>query len=86
MTEETAKTVSELYKEKSNIEKDLNVLLDNSKINYSFELGYYSKLMIGDRPLPLKSVSLEFREKIKKETIEHLQDRLKQIDKQLKQL
>ena len=86
MTEEQVKTVSELYKEKSDIEKDLGILLDNSRLKLSFELGYYSRLMIGDRPLPFKSVSSEFREEIKKLTIIHLENRIQEIDKQLSEM
>jgi hypothetical protein len=83
MTEEQVKTVSELYKEKSNIFLDLNTLTSK---DYRFSIGY-NTLGIGlYGALSFDTLSSGFREKVKKETIEHLQDRLKQIDKQLEEL
>jgi len=84
MTEEQVKTVSELYKDKSNIFSDLEKLTNN--IDYKFAIGwdYLNVCMRG--AINLNSVSSEFREEVKKLTIAHLQNRIQEIDKQLSEM
>lgn len=83
MTQETAKVVSELYKEKSGIYSDLEKLTGE---DYYFSIGYKRQEICIYGASGFSTLSSDFREKVKKETIEHLQDRLKQINKQLEEL
>ncbi len=84
MTQEQVETVSILYKEKSNIFSDLEKLTSSV---YEFSVGYQNREFWSCYgATPLSSVSKDFREKIKKETIEHLQNRIKEIDKQLEEI
>ena len=83
MTEEQVKTVSELYKEKSNIYSDLEKLISDV---YRFSLGYNSRCPSMYGATTLNSISSEFREEIKKLTIAHLQNRIQEIDKQLSKM
>jgi hypothetical protein len=67
----------------SNIFSDLEKLTDET---FDFNLTYFKDFGWTPRYSANYNLSSEFREKIKKETIEYLQDRLKQIDKQLEEL
>jgi hypothetical protein len=78
MTEEQVKTVSELYKEKSNIYLDLEKLLKFDLVLCTdCKIHFYENL---------HSVSSDFEGEIKKLTISHLQNRIQEIDKQLSEM
>lgn len=72
--------VVELYKEKSKLYDDLSNISQ-----YEFIIGYYIPMnMYGSSKL--KSVSNSFLAKIKELTKEHLQQRIKEVDKELNEL
>jgi hypothetical protein len=83
MTEEQAKTISELYEEKSIIYKDLSYLTSDLRMTYMTFQFFDNSL--GSHELTLKTPPKlvgEFRQKV----IEHLQNRIQEIDKQLSEM
>jgi len=54
--------------------------------DYRFSVGYNTKGLNLYGASDFTTLSSDFRKKVKKETIEHLQDRIKEIDKQLEEL
>lgn len=85
MTEETVKRVSELYKLKGEIFLELEKM--NNTEEYVFVIGYdKTKTCSMYGAVEFKTYSEDFREKVRQQTIEHLQDRLKEIDNELETL
>ena len=87
MTQEIAQRVSELYKELNSFKNKLFYLQNsiNLKITVDIKNEYHlnQKITYDQEHIQL---SQEFREKIKKQVIELLENRIKEIDNELEKL
>ena len=84
MTETTVNRVAELYKKKSDLFRELSILLDENNI---FRLGYDIKNSISIYGISdFRTLSQSFLAEIKKLTEDRIKNRIEEIDKELKDL
>lgn len=99
MTEEIAKTASELLKEKSNLLDDLSKICDKPKGNKNGDWGLYDdyyyltlcynysgRFYFGSSPSLYVNKYTEIKQKIKNLLIEEINNKIQEIDNKLKNL